>query len=159
MSNATVNMKADGDTRNLTISGSIDESFDYQNLIANSATTYNIDFNDLKMINSCGIREWIRFVEKLGSAVQINYFNCPHIIILQMNMVAGFLSSNAKIQSFYAPYFCEEMDEEHHILLKSSDVVNGKAPVKTIKVDGQDVDLEFDAMEEQYFKFLKKQRP
>ncbi len=158
MSNSSVTLKAEGEVRNLNISGSIDESFDYQNLITSPGTIYNIDFNDLKMINSCGIREWIRFIDKLGPNLQINYMNCPHIIILQMNMVAGFLTANAKIHTFYAPYFCEELDEEHHILLNSSDVVNGKAPVQTIKVDGEDVELEFDAIEEQYFKFIKKQR-
>ena len=156
MSKLKVNLKSDGDIRLISLTGIVDEDFEYEPLLENPGKIYKIDFNELKMINSTGIREWIRFVEKLGSAVEFQYFNCPHIIIQQMNMVAGFLTKNAKVLSFYAPYFCEETDEEEHILLQSSEIKNFKAPLRTIKVDGQEVELEFDAIEDQYFKFLKR---
>jgi hypothetical protein len=149
-------IKADGDTRMISFTGSIDEEFDFSLLNQNKGKLYKFDFNELKMINSCGIREWIRFIESLGSDVQIIYYNCPQIIVQQFNMVAGFLSSNAKVATFYAPYFCEETDEEEAILLDSTQVVNLKAPKKTTIVDGSEVELEFDAIEEQYFHFLKR---
>ncbi len=156
MSKLKFNMKADGDIRIIAMTGIIDEDFDYSSLLENPGKVYKIDFNELKMINSTGIREWIRFIEKLGPAVNFQYFNCPNIIIQQMNMVSGFLTKNAKVLSFFAPYFCEELDEEEHVLLQASEVKDFKAPVRKKLVDGQEVEMEFDAIEEQYFKFLKR---
>lgn len=156
MSELKVVIKSEGDTRFLAFTGNIDENFDFAQLLGNPGKIYKVDFNEVKMINSCGIREWIRFVEKLGTSAEMNYYNCPHIIIQQMNMVAGFLRPTSKVHSFYAPYYCEETDEERHILLNSAQIINFKAPVQTLNVDGQDIELEFDGIEEQFFKFLKR---
>ena len=108
------------------------------------------------MINSCGIREWIRFIEFLGSTVNLEYINVPQIVIQQMNMISGLLTKNAKVTSFFAPYFIEDLDEEKQILLNSADIVDFKAPVINTNIDGTDYNLDFDAIEEQYFKFLKR---
>lgn len=140
--------------KTLTFIGSIDEEFDFKDLISD-ATQLIVDFKGLKMINSCGIREWINYIEKQGSNTKIIYINCPQIIIQQMNMVSGFLTENAEVKSFYAPYYCEDSDEEKMILLESQNITDGKAPVITQEVNGENVELEFDAIEEQYFKFLK----
>lgn len=152
-SKAQINLEDQGSTRNISISGIIDEEFSYKELLGDFSQM-SVDFKELKVINSCGIREWINFIEKLGNAVEISYHNCPQIIIQQMNMVAGFLSKNAKVISFYAPYYCEESDEEKMVLLESKNIENNKAPVITQDVNGESVELEFDAIEEQYFKFL-----
>lgn len=149
-----INLEDQGSTRNITISGIIDEEFNFKELLGDFSQM-SVDFKELKVINSCGIREWINFIEKLGSTTEISYHNCPQIIIQQMNMVAGFLSKNAKVISFYAPYYCEESDEEKMVLLESKNIENNKAPVITQEVNGESVELEFDAIEEQYFKFLK----
>ena len=69
-----------------------------------------------------------------------------------MNMVKGFLSENAKVISFYAPYYDEEADEEVKVLLKTDQIIDGKAPL--MKNDNGD-ELEFDGIEATYFKFLK----
>jgi hypothetical protein len=150
------NVKVDGDVRIISFTGNIDEDFNYEELLQNKGKNYKLDLNEIKMINSCGIREWVHFVEKLGSDVKIEYYNCPQIIIQQMNLVSGFLTANAEIKSFYAPYFCEDNDEEKSVLLQSSQIVNFKAPVITTNVDGQEVEMEFDAIEDQFFKFLKR---
>lgn len=142
-------------TRSLSFRGTIDEEFDYKELVG-SFEIIKVDFKGLKMINSCGIREWINFIEKLGSDSHIEYYNCPQIIIQQMNMVAGFLTSNADVVTFYAPYYGEDTDEEKMILLESKNIEGLKAPTITQEVNGENVELEFDAIEQQYFKFLEK---
>ena len=73
-------------------------------------------------------------------------------MIEQMNMVEGFLPANASIESFYAPYFDPDADEEIKVLLRIQEVSNKKAPIKK---NDSGTELEFDALEAQYFNFIK----
>jgi len=133
-------------------SGSINEDFTYKNLIGDASAKYIFDLEGVTLLNSCGIREWIKFINELPENSQLEYHNCPTVVVLQMNMVKGFLTANAKVASFYAPYYDEEADEEVKILLTTDQVVDGKAP--QIKNDDGE-ELEFDGIEATYFKFLK----
>ena len=69
-----------------------------------------------------------------------------------MNIVKGFIKEDGIIESFYAPYYSEDNDEEIKILIKPDQVIDGKAPI--IKSDSGET-LEFDDIEAQYFNFLK----
>lgn len=138
------------------VTGSINEDLQIEKLSDLKASHMIFDVDAVKMINSCGIREWIRLIESFGSAVTLEYIKVPQIVIQQMNMISGFLSKNAKVTSFYAPYFIEDLDEERQMLLRVDEIVNFKAPVMTTEVDGENYKLDFDAIEEQYFRFLKR---
>ncbi len=134
--------------------GNIDEDASFAEIEKVQEKEYVFDFDKVNMINSCGIREWIKFIEKLPKDAKIIYQKCPQIIIEQMNMVHGFIRQGASIESFYAPYYDEDSDTEHKILLKSSDIKDGKAPAVKSPESGKE--MEFDAIEAQYFGFLKK---
>jgi hypothetical protein len=69
-----------------------------------------------------------------------------------MNIVAGFIHPNGRIESFVAPYYDETNDEEIKILLTPEEIKDGKAPLKTNDAGEA---LEFDEIELQYFNFLK----
>ena len=112
---------------------------------------YIFDFDKINIINSCGIRDWIKYISELNNA-EIIYENCPQIVIEQINMVHGFITSKTEITSFYAPYFCDSCDKETKILLKKAEITNNKAPEKKCPTCS-DI-LEFDALEKQYFHFL-----
>lgn len=148
-----VAMEACGKGLKFSFSGSIDEDFHCENLLKQTPLEVHIDFKGVKMINSCGIREWVKYVEKIGSKTPIFYYNCPQIIVQQMNMVAGFLTSSSTVKTFAGPYFCEACDEEHVLPLESAQLTGGKAPgMKCPSCQGE---MEFDAIEKQYFQFLK----
>ena len=114
--------------------GSIDEdsNFDFISVIKNEIT---FDLDAITLINSCGIREWIKFQDTIDNNCKINYKNCPQIIVEQMNIIKGFVRNGGTIISFYAPYYDKEADTE-------------------IKNDEGEI-LEFDDIEAQYFNFLK----
>ncbi len=139
----------------MALKGAINEDADLNQIPQTGFLEYYFDFNDVTLINSCGIRDWIGFLDKLGPKVKIVYARCPQIIIEQINMVQGFLRPNATIESFYAPYYCEHHDEEKKILLKVNEVKGRKAPKKNCPESGEE--MEFDAIEEQYFYFIKGQ--
>lgn len=149
-----VDVMAEGEQAKLVFKGVIDEDFSGEKLGSLKFKKYLIDFDKVSLINSCGIREWIIYLETIGKSVSLVYVNCPAVIINQMNIVAGFLTSNASVETFYAPYYDEENDEEVVKLLKVSDVQDGKAPVMK-NSDGDE--LEFDGIEKQYFNFIKLQ--
>lgn len=136
------------------LKGSIDEDFDGHILLNESSNKIFIDFQGVIKINSCGIREFIDVLAHISDK-DLYYVNCPRILVDQINIVKGFITEKSIVLSFYAPYFCEETDEDHMILFKAQDIKNyTKAP--EVK-DSHGNDLEFDDFEEKYFKFLKAQ--
>ena len=135
------------------VSGQIDEDTSFEKILNIQQEVYIFDLDEVSLINSCGVREWINFLEKLPEKAQITYKNVPQIVVEQINMVQGFVRPGAKITSFYAPYYSENNDEVVKILLQTEEVVGGKAPTKS--QDGEE--LEFDAIEAQYFNFLNQQ--
>jgi hypothetical protein len=121
-----------------------------------SSSEIYIDFQKVAAINSCGIREWIKWLKKIPADKSVVYINCPKIIVDQANMVAGFIPDNGKIQSFYVPYYSEANDTEKMVLFsegKEFDGSNLNAPA-TITDDSGD-EMEMDVIEAKYFKFLK----
>lgn len=131
--------------------GIIDEDANFDKIKSLGLKKYIFDFEKVKLINSCGIREWIKYLDELKS-VEIIYRNCPQIIIEQINMVHGFIKKGTVVESFIAPYFCESCDDEKKVLLKSHEVINLQAPIK--KCMKCNSDLEFDAIPKQYFAFM-----
>ena len=148
----TVQLEDNGDSAKISISGNIDEDFDYKFLLEKKFKDYVVDFEGLGLINSCGIREWITLLTELNDVNSITYINCPAIIVKQMNMVDGLLPKNAYVESFYGPYVCEECDEETNIILIPDKIKNSKAP--EVKCSSCNEVMEFDTYEDQYFRFI-----
>ncbi len=134
--------------------GPIDEDSTFDEILNLDKGNITFDFEKVSLINSCGIREWVQFIESLGEGTTFSYINCRQIIIEQINMVKGFIREGAKVDSFYAPYYCESCDKEFKIHLKYSQVLDAKAPAIKCPECG-DSELEFDAIEAQYFQFIK----
>ncbi len=151
MSNLKVDIKAENDETILTLTGRIDEDADLSPILDHKDKNLHINFNHVDMINSCGIREWINMLDQLKG--KITYSHCPQAVIEQVNMVHGFIKPGINVESFYAPYYEESSDDVKMMLIKTSDVVDNKAPVLK-NDDGEE--LEFDAIEAQYFQFIKQ---
>lgn len=154
MKRLTINKQILQDELNVELIGSIDEDADFKELSGLEQKTINFDFNKVTMINSCGIREWIKFLETIPEKTHIVYKSCPQIIIEQINMVHGFFRKGASIESFYAPYYCESCSKENKAHIKADQVKNRKAPKLECPKCGEE--MEFDAIEAQYFSFLGK---
>lgn len=142
-----------GDEAHVSLVGVIDEDANFDKIKSLKMNQFIFDFNNVSMINSCGIREWIKYLQEIEGA-KISYINCPQIIIEQVNMVHGFIRKGITVESFFAPYFCSSCDTGKKILLKNSEVVGTKPPVKLCNTCSSE--LEFDAIEKQYFSFLNQ---
>ena len=153
MSSLDIKITESGGTILVNLSGQINEDSEMGDLKDLKGKKLILNLKNINHINSCGIREWIEFQKEHLVFDEIEYEECPQVIIEQMNIVAGFIHANGKITTFYAPYYSEGEDKEYKILLSPSEVLDGKAPEK--KDDSGNI-LEFDEIEAQYFNFLKK---
>jgi hypothetical protein len=94
--------------------GSINESAELSLILFQEIKTINIDLSGVTFINSTGILSWIEwfiYLQIRNKDIQINFFNCPKIIVDQMNNVKGFLPKGAKVKSFAVPFYCESCNK------------------------------------------------
>lgn len=155
---SNIKLKKSGDQLVVEVAGSIDEEVKLSPDLLKGANTLIFDFTEVNSINSCGIREWIRWLMPHENT-KIVYRNCPKIIVDQINMVEGFLPPAGRVDSFFVPYYSEESGEEKHILFTagkefSEQVINFPAAV----VDSTNHPMEIDVIESKYFRFLQKKK-
>lgn len=149
--------KRDGSTLVVALSGSIDEDAILINIAFDGASHLILDLEKVTAINSCGIREWIKWLKGASGISKVTYRQCPKIIVDQINMVSGFLPENGEVESFFVPYFNESSGKEKMILFRQGQEFKAgsvQAPAE-IKDDSGEV-MEMDVIEAKYFKFLKK---
>ncbi|MGZ3768968.1 MAG: hypothetical protein ACXVCP_05710 [Bdellovibrio sp.] len=151
-----VKMSKAADKLTVQVAGIIDEDVDFSqyNLAGNPAVVFELA--GLKSINSCGIREWIKW---MGSAegMKVSFSNCPKVIVDQINMVDGFLPANGQVVSFFVPYYNDDSGSEKNVLFRygTEFTENGLTPPASVK-DEDGNEMEMDVIESKYFKFLKK---
>lgn len=151
-----LNIEKNGGTFKVTMGGVIDEDADFNPHSLAGATTVDLHLPNIKSINSCGIREWIKWIGSAGAA-KIQYFECPKIIVDQINMVQGFLPAQGKVLSFYVPFYNEDSGDEKNVLFSYGKEYTdaGLGQVPEVK-DNAGNPMEMDVVEAKYFKFLKK---
>lgn len=111
-----------------------------------------INWKGVNRLNSCGVRDWIILTRKLKGAT-LTYEECPMVVIKQLNAVPDF-QAKAKVSSFFAPYFCEDCDQESLALLQTAQVKDGVAPAVACQTCKKP--MNFDAIPNQYFGFMKR---
>lgn len=152
-SNAPVSLKVEQKNGQIALSGFLDENSALprlEPLAKLSKILFN--FAAVSRVNSCGVRDWVNFMAKLAAS-EVHYVDCPMVVVKQLNVVPDF-HGKAKIDSFYAPYFCESCDAESLKLLTASAVQNGQPPAVACPTCNKP--MGFDAIPNQYFSFLKR---
>lgn len=156
MSKLDVKTNKAADKLSVQIVGTIDEDVDFSQFNLAGNKMIDIELTGLKSINSCGIREWIKWIGTAGDA-KITFNNCPRVIVDQINMVDGFLPANGSVQSFFVPYYNDDSGAEKNVLFRYGTEFseNGVTPPESVK-DDQGNEMEMDVIESKYFKFIKR---
>ncbi len=151
-----IRQKDDANETLLEFEGDIDEDSVFPE-ISRQNLPIALDLDRVSQINSCGIREWIRWIKPLGKSTQFLLRNCPRVVIDQINTVSGFIPANTLIESFKVPYFCGACEKmtmpsfQTKEVVKSGDLLlPGTVPCADCKKDA-----EMDVIPERYFKFLQ----
>ena len=152
-----LSIQDEGDRRHIWIRGEIDEDFDAQQLRKAFTANVVMHLEDVRSISSCGIREWISFISELPSGTHLEFEKCSIPITRQFGMLSNFRGPGL-IRSFYAPYYCDECDEETERLLrvKADHSVEHDPDVPDCKCADCGSKLEFDGVERVYFSFLRE---
>lgn len=140
----------------MNIAGTIDEDVDFSQFSLGDAQEVDLELGGIKSINSCGIREWIKWMStnKTGKIV---FNQCPKVIVDQINMVDGFLPTNGKVNSFFVPYYNDDSGAEKNILFKyGTEFTEGQVSPPAAVKDESGNAMEMDVIESKYFKFIKR---
>ena len=158
MSRFEFQVKDVGGAAQVTMSGSIDEDVDFAKIVPAGANKLMVNLGKIKSINSCGIREWMRWIVSMtGQFREIQFVECPKVIVDQINMVQGFLPANGRVESFYVPFYSEESDEEKMILFVHGKEFSESGSIEVPEVrDSESNVMEMDVVEAKYFKFLTR---
>lgn len=153
---------SDGECK-VQMAGSINESTDFSEIDLADAKIVILDLEDVKNLNSMGLRNWVSWVKTFRAKVQIYFRKCSRPVVDQMNILQGFLPMNAVVESFFVPYCCKACDhEENYLATRGKDFMEGTVDAREGMVmpeskpcpvcGGQ---MEWDLVPAKYFGFLK----
>lgn len=156
MSQKYIKIRNEGAKYYVDLNGVLDEDVNFSEVNCKSPEEIFVDFEKVQSINSCGIREWIRWIMNYTDC-KITYLKCPKIIVDQINMVDGFLPKNGVVASFFVPYYNEESGSEQSVLFSFGKEYNDQSvmPPENVK-DASGNPMEMDIIESKYFKFIQK---
>ena len=139
------------------LTGAVDEHASFPSS-ENFTEIISLDLTGVKVINSVGIRSWLRWFGEMPDK-EFRFVNCPKAVVMQMNMVDGFLPKNSTVESFHVPYYCESCDQELDVLFNTGKEVRVEDGEIVIKYDSSHVcedgsQAELDVNKDKYFRFL-----
>ena len=116
MAQFTSTQVENGTDLSLAFTGTIDEDVVFPAVDANKYKKITLDLQNVKSINSVGIREWLNWIAPLAQSTDFVLENAPKAVVFQFNMVEGFLPARAQVRSFYVPFYSESKDQEENVL-------------------------------------------
>jgi anti-anti-sigma regulatory factor len=120
-----------------------------------------LDVSAIERINSCGIREWLLFLEKLGTMIPFAFLSVSELFIEQAAVIPQLLGkAGTHVLSFQAPFFCPSCNTRSVRSLSPKQILTEDAEYRTptMLCEKCKSQLEFDGMEEEYFRFLNYSR-
>jgi anti-anti-sigma regulatory factor/DNA-directed RNA polymerase subunit RPC12/RpoP len=114
-----------------------------------------VNFSQVSMVNSCGVRSWVNFMREAEQGREISYTECTSEIVMQINMIPSF-RGRSDIESVYGSYTCENCGHNQNILFEKGrnmpasedDEVDPPACPKCNE------EMEMEELEEEFFAFV-----
>lgn len=101
------------------LSGHISEASDFEVLLENTASRVRSDLEEIERINSCGVREWVRFLRRLCHGRNVTLERCSVAFVRQTNIIFN-MQAKTRITSIMLPYYCPKCRTEQTKLCDSS---------------------------------------
>lgn len=114
----TWNLEDKDGARRFVMQGEITEEADFSGVVTAAKERVVLNLAGVQRINSCGVREWIGFLQRLeGKADVVELELCSPVMVRQLSMIAT-MRGNAAVTSILVPYFCEACDDERTVPLE-----------------------------------------
>ncbi len=135
----------------LRLAGPIDETAALQALGPMLAPVV-VDLGHVTLINSRGVREWIRFLRALTPRGAVHLRHCPACMVNQFNLVRA-AAADVIVESFDAPYACDACGYQDMLELEPAvHLRSGPPTFPCARCGGA---MRFDDFPESYFLFLE----
>ena len=116
-----------------------------------------IDISGVLLVNSIGVRNWMKFIQPLSERGDVVLVRCPEVMVRQFSMIHGSLAK-AKVRTLLAPYRCSVCGAPEDKELSMGVDVDPANPTAQppIKPCGECNDKSlFDDVPEMYFSFTQ----
>ena len=145
-----------GTALHVRLSGSIEESVNFDQLIGPPPVEMFVNCKEVPRINSVGVKGWIKYFQTCQSkGTKLHFQECSTAIVEQVNLISNFTCGGA-VESILVPFSCTNCKAELVGLFKTEDLkkLNMNVPdLKCTKCGGKAV---FDDIPEEYFGFLER---
>lgn len=139
----------------LSLSGELTEDTDLNPIVPQLGAQVVVDLERVTRINSCGLREWLSFVQTLeaeGKSLVLE--RCAPAIVAQLNMIANFTGRSGKVRSIFAPYHCASCGAEHQELIETNAIGRGFSLESGPPCPSCKATMQFDDLPDTYLLFL-----
>lgn len=138
------------------LSGSIEESANFDKLIGTPVGEMQIHCKDVPRINSVGVKAWIKYFQGAQArGTKLKFTECSTAIVEQINLISNFTCGGV-VESIYVPFACEKCRTELIGLFKTDDLKKLKFELPDLKCSKCGGKTVFDDIPEEYFGFLMK---
>jgi anti-anti-sigma regulatory factor len=138
------------------LSGSIEESVNFDQLIGPPPAELWVNCKEVPRINSVGVKGWIKYFQSAQTkGTKLKFVECSTAIVEQINLISNF-TCGGTVESIFVPFSCTSCKTELVGLFKCEDLkkLQLKLPdLKCTKCGGKAV---FDDIPEEYFGFLSR---
>lgn len=125
---------------------------------------FNCD--QLTTVSSAAMQNWILWMRRQDPRVQFVFTHCRRKVVEMINAIQGFWPPDAKVESFYFPFICENCEHEEEILLERGkdyiESLDGQPArflvTKTLNCGKCRETMEVAVIEKMYLQFLHYQR-
>ena len=159
LDNLTVEWGSSSDETMYVLSGSINERFNYHSIPLLLSPRVIFQLSQIRTLNSSGVRAWVYFMRQFDAVADLSFAECSVPLLDQLNIVPQMMG-NARVVSFYAPYYCKSCDEEEACLIDTKTHANVLLSRQAPEMEHTcGTVMHFDALEDCYFsqveRFLK----
>jgi anti-anti-sigma regulatory factor len=114
------------------------------------------DMSSVSRINSCGVREWLLFLQRMQSRFKISFSRANEVFIEVASSVPSvFGKPIAPVGQIEAPFFCARCSRRLLTYLDTGEAIRGgQVVIAAQKCPQCGGELEFDGLQEEYFGFL-----
>ena len=138
------------------LSGSIEESTNFDQLIGVTAGEVHVNTKEVPRINSVGVKAWIRYFQDLkAKGTRLKFVECSTAIVEQINLISNF-TAGGTVENLFVPFSCKTCKSELVGLFKPQDIKKLSFELPDLKCTKCGGLASFDDIPDEYFGFLMR---